>query len=578
MNASAINGVYAREIMNTVRESLGCDKGEAINRTYSSLSPEAEMTIKADEQSAGSVLFTPKLMQPSKEKLTHLGKLIETIGYLGNLYQDISRSEFEQRLNVIKIEQMTREASVDRALQEIDAEISLYQYVLEQLESLLSECDNVLANLGLFENELSEIRQRLKNLSPDDPDYPLLISREADLVMFSEQAKKNVEYLQARIAVTSGMATEYATNIDEHLTRVEALSSRPLQNTQYMSSLEKSAENTKSLVYLMTLIQGILQKSGEYDIKANNELNNKIFKQMQLRMEEKARDYEEQLARANRMSNAFRWIMKVLGFFMAGLTAAITGGVALIVSAAVVIIMTADVIWEASTGKSFLDHGMNVVMDATLTPLIEQLSEKIHMQMIKDGFSDSASSITSQILSMLTVFAAVATAAVATYFGGGAVAGWLGPKLSASLGESALCQCISRAVSSVGTSLSKGSQLLTHLITKIPLESCKTVTVESLQLFIKRMITWSLYTQTALTGANGLGATYFSYVTGILSAQTQQQQITLENAMKMLNDAAASRLTASNDMIADLQNALVTMLERSRKTSNQIYHNISLKA
>lgn len=541
MSSSTVNGVYTREILNTVREGFRTEKGETVNRTFAVLSPEKIVT-KVDEQSVGVELFTPKLVHPAKGELTHLGKLIETIGYLGNLYQDIGRSDFEQRLNVIKIEQKMREASVNSVQQEIDDQISLYQGVLEQLESLLSECDNVLVNIGLFEAELSEVYQRLKNLSPEDPDYPAFVAREADLVMLSEQAKKNIEYLQARIAITSGAATGYATEIDELLMRVETLSSRPLHNSQYMASVKKSAENTKLLVYLMSLIQDILQKSCEYDIKANNELNNKIIKQHQIRMEERAREYEKQLASAEKVSNGIRWFLKFVSIAITMLTAITAGPVVLSISVVVASVLLVDVICDISIDYSFIDKGAEAVMEATLTPLIKQLAEKIRLEMVKGGCSESDSEITAQIVSMVVIFLAVVLVgglgcwAVARCLGP-----CLGPKLSALFAKS-------------------------------------TIVSGNLELLIKKFMVGAVSLEMLGILGSGVNMIFFTQKTGYLSAQIQQQQLTLEYSIKMLNDAAASRLKTSNDIIVDIQNTLISMLERSKKTANQIFYNTALKA
>ncbi|EDJ8986953.1 TPA: type III secretion system translocon subunit SctE [Salmonella enterica] len=525
MSSSAVNGVYTREILNAVREGFRTEKGETVNRTFAVLSPEKIVT-KVDEQSVGVELFTPKLVHPAKGELTHLGKLIETIGYLSNLYQNIGRSDFEQRLNVIKIEQKMREASVNSVQQKIDDQISLYQGVLEQLESLLSECDNVLVNIGLFEAELSEVYQRLKNLSPEDPDYPAFVAREADLVMLSEQAKKNIEYLQARIAITSGAATGYATEIDELLMRVETLSSRPLQNSQYMASVKKSAENTKLLVYLMSLIQDILQKSCEYDIKNNNELNNKIIKQHQIRMEERAREYEKQLASAEKVSKGFRLLLKIFGIAITILTAITAGPVVLSISVVVALVLLVDVICDFSIDYSFIDKGVEAVMEVTFKPL----AEKIRLGMIKGGYSESDSELVSQIVSMI-LFTAVVL-----------LGGW------------AVTRCLS--------ALSTQSAIVSG----------------NIALVIKK-ITWGagILEMVGILGS-GVTTVLFTREAGYLLAQIQQQQLTLEYSIKMLNDAAVSRLKTSNDIIVNIQKTLISMLERSKKTANQIFYNTALKA
>lgn len=565
MTTSAINGINAHDLLNTVRESICDEKCEAVNRIFSTLlCPEGGCTKKTHDKPAGSALFTPELVLPVREKLPPLGEMIESIGTLNNLYQDIGRSDFIQRLNIIRIEQKTRESAVSSALQEIDAELSLYQSVLEQLESQQSEWDNVLTNLTLLEAELSEVRQRLEGLTSDDPKYKVLISREAELAMLSGQAMEKIEYLQARIAVTSGMAAEYAMAIDEHLTQVETLSSRPLQNAQYVSLVIRFADNTKSLAYLMSVIQSIIQKSNEFDIKSNSELNIKLSQVLQNSLQKKVKEYEEKLENANNAARGFQIFFKVLGILGSIVAGLFCGGVVgLVMCELFAVICIVDLGLDLATGKSFIDDAVEWVMDKTLTPLITMLSKVIRDKLIEEGKSWYDAELIANILATLTVIASVIIIAFLVKKVGGKL---LGRFSQTSMGQKVeyLRAANKTAYNNLFGLSSPGFE---GAIRRISIQQ-----MHSIVSIVNATLMGSVVA--ASETVNGL----YSRKLGVMSAEVQQILISEEFTSKSLNDAAITQLKDSNNIISVIQNTMISMLENSRRTSSQILHNTSFRA
>ncbi|KVT54018.1 hypothetical protein WK55_22045 [Burkholderia ubonensis] len=225
-----------------------------------------------------------------------------------------------------------------------------------------------------------------------------------------------------------------------------------------MSHLHGAAEVTM----IFGALAGVMEQNNETELNNSEHVSQTQMAARQKDLQKKSDEYEAQMAKAEQMQKTMGCIGKILGWAITAISvvaAAFTGGASLALAGVGLALAAGDEIYQAATGKSFMEEAMKPVMDAIVKPIMSFLSKVATEALEACGVSQDQAELAGSIIAAVCTGAAIAAIVVA----GGEVAGKMLSKLAGAVAE----QVGKMMESSIGQVLKEG---LENLADKVGLE------------------------------------------------------------------------------------------------------------
>ncbi|WP_050806063.1 type III secretion system translocon subunit SctE, partial [Burkholderia ambifaria] len=301
-----------------------------------------------------------------------------------------------------------------------------------------------------------------------------LQKREAELKQQLTADLKVNAHVDAWKALTFGDMNELAM-VRDILKRVKEMADKGELDgidNNVIDAAEKALATQASMLDAMSHLHGIAEVTmlfgalGEVMAQNNEtELNNNEHvnqAQMQARvkdLQKKSDEYEAAARKAEQMQKTMGCVGKILGWAITAVSvvaAAFTGGASLALAGVGLALAVGDEVYQAATGKSFMDEAMKPVMDAVVKPVMEFLSKVATKMLESFGVAKEQAELAGSI--MAAVYTGIVITAVTV--AGGELVGKLASKLASALAE----QIGKLMETSIGQALKDGMEKLAEKI------------------------------------------------------------------------------------------------------------------
>ncbi len=341
------------------------------------------------------------------------------------------------------------------------------------------------------------------------------------------------------------------------------------------NSRKEKNENAKSLSYLLAVISQLISESASNDLQAGAALKQKMAEEAAKSTEKKAHEFEIAQQKAADMQKTMGCIGKTIGWVItviAVLAAIPTGGASLALAGVALALTAADEIYQAATGKSFIEQALAPLMESVIQPIIEYLSKEISSLFQAMGVDKATADLIGNIIG--AVVAAIAIIAVALI--GGSLAGsmlsGIGTKLAAtSIAQTSRATMLKVMQKVMDNSLSQMFKRMASMMTRK--FGSKNIFGEKAINSLKQSNNIAAGINTAIhTSLNITSSVYQQEAdklrANILECVTLQQL--LNELMDRMVDNFSNRLSATNTVIENM----ATVAENQMQAGKYITHKI----
>ncbi|EDJ1003561.1 hypothetical protein GE856_23700 [Salmonella enterica] len=181
---------------------------------------------------------------------------------------------------------------------------------------------------------------------------------------------------------------------------------------QVASSLRESGHIDKA-TYLIALIAEAIDENAKDELQAAATLREKLSLAATRDAERKAKEYEQQVRKAEHMQKTMGCVGKILGWVATavGVAAAIfTGGTSLALAGVGLALAVGDEIFHAATGHSFIQDGLQLMMKPVMKFMSNIIANLLEDFGVKGSIKDLLSNILGSVASSVVFIAGIAVA------------------------------------------------------------------------------------------------------------------------------------------------------------------------
>ncbi|QQG29078.1 type III secretion system translocon subunit SctE [Pectobacterium carotovorum] len=283
----------------------------------------------------------------------------------------------------------------------------------KQANKLEQDVNNAQSSLNKAQGTLSDLERQAAAQDPVSPELEQQIDEARNAVVMAQANLTSAKSahdnfvagpLATAIKAENASRAELNTTQAKSNTMVNSLS--PQQQFAVESQRKQRDENTKSLTFLMALISQLINQSANEDLSASAELKQKLSEAAAKDAEKKAKEYDEQVRKAEELQKTMGCIAKVLGWaitVVGVVGAAFTGGASLAIAAVGLALAIGDEICQAvNDGYSFMQAALKPLMEHVMKPLMEFMA-KMYAQILElFGLDKSTSEFVGQILGAIS--------------------------------------------------------------------------------------------------------------------------------------------------------------------------------
>ncbi|HFG9821707.1 TPA: type III secretion system translocon subunit SctE [Salmonella enterica subsp. enterica serovar Frintrop] len=192
---------------------------------------------------------------------------------------------------------------------------------------------------------------------------------------------------------------------------------------QVASSLRESGHIDKA-TYLIALIAEAIDENAKDELQAAATLREKLSLAAARDAERKAKEYEQQVRKAEHMQKTMGCVGKILGWVATavGVAAAIfSGGTSLALAGVGLALAVGDEIFHAATGHSFIQDGLQLIMKPVMKFMSNIIANLLEDFGVKGSIKDLLSNILGSVASSVVFIAGIAVAGSAIGAAGSAI-------------------------------------------------------------------------------------------------------------------------------------------------------------
>lgn len=348
----------------------------------------------SDLPSGAPELSRPAVQTPLTDdtSLTPTGNLLKIVGKVNELFTSSSVQEMLSQLKNLKSRFASDTESYKALSSQLEKQGGEWAKDSDNLKAaqkhaneLKTDEDSKQSSVKTAEEALSALQKQAASAHPvpDTLKKQILAAgnavtkAQADLAT-SHTAYEN--YLQSTLS--PAMTAEQSSHALLNSTMQQATAFVHSVTSQQLSAIDakskKDNEQCKTLTFLLAFMATLLNKSTNDDLEAKSELTQKMAESAAADAQKKAKEYEDQLRKAEEMSKTMGCVGKILGWLIVAvscISAVFTGGASLALAAVGLALAIGDEVYQAATGKSFMQEATQPLMDHVIKPLMDKLGD-----------------------------------------------------------------------------------------------------------------------------------------------------------------------------------------------------------
>ncbi|MBB5390580.1 MULTISPECIES: type III secretion system translocon subunit SctE [unclassified Herbaspirillum] len=360
---------------------------------------------------AGAMIDRPQLAAPRSGggAATDTRQAGQLLASMAKALESANLSKLAFNAHSAAVRDAVRNAGSARLAMEYEAAQGKVAEALDQLEALSSKLEQSGQALEEAQQELLKAEAQLAAMDPEAPGYEAVRQHRDALRESVAAAMVDVTHGKQAVQAQQGHVLALQSKVDELLEKAN------VQKVAVRGETMKSdASNIARMLRLMTKLGELLFKAGETRSEAQREL---LQVQADIRSKKLLKDAEKaekDLAKAEAMNKAMGCVGKILGAVVTAVAfigTPFTGGVSLALAGIGLTLMVADGIYQAVTGKSFMQEAMAPVMKL-LQPVLQFVMDKVAGIMTGLGVDEQTARMAAMIVVSVVMAAAVVALAV----------------------------------------------------------------------------------------------------------------------------------------------------------------------
>lgn len=348
-------------------------------------------------------------------KLSGAALITALLGKIAELYTAHSLADILNRLQSFNAVTSGGAAACDELSNQLQEQAEQWENDVNALNEAQNEAnelkgdvDDAEQTLNDAQNALNALKEQAENQNPVSPDLEQQI-RDAETAVSDAQTKfdevkgKYDSYVTNTLnpAIEAEKASKAALEAVENEAQ-NLVSSFSQQQLELIEAKRQASKNEPvSLTFLLALVAQLVEENTVEDLKAAGKLKEKLAEAAAANAEKKAKEYEEQVRKAEEMEKTMGCIGKVFGWIITAVSfaaAAFTGGASLAFAAVGLALTVGDEISQAVTGHSFIQEALQPVMSAIVQPLMEMLGDMFKDMLESMGVDTETAEMVGQIM------------------------------------------------------------------------------------------------------------------------------------------------------------------------------------
>ncbi|QUG74594.1 YopB/SseC family type III secretion system translocon subunit [Erwinia sp. E602] len=405
--------------------------------------------LKSPVPAAERGVLTKNSLEP---ELSSSAKLTELIGRITNLTQESSLQNMLSKLNAFNAMHSGASAKYSELadkLKEQGEEVANREEALsaaqEQAQGLQKAIQNAELLLAKEQGRLKELEAQAARLRVVPPDLQQQIDDAKKAVTLAQAHLNSAQadhedFASGPLAVAKQAVAEAKSNLQVTLDKAAQLveTTSPQQMSAIEAQRNQKDENSDSLTFLMALMAQLIDKSAGEELNSAAKLKQVLAEASARDAEKKAKEYDEQVRKAEEMEKTMGCIGKAIGWALTAvgvLAAAFTGGTSLALAGIGLALAVGDEIYQAVTGDSFIQMAMQPLMESVIQPMMEFFAQLLTHALEAVGVDKANAELAGQILGAVAAAATMVVAAIVASSAVSKVAGMVMQKIGTQLAQ-----------------------------------------------------------------------------------------------------------------------------------------------
>lgn len=398
--------------------------------------------------------FLSKTTMSSGEHETSLSASARMIGLLGKINQltgDVTLQQMVDQLKIYNMQLSDHSQAYNTLAEQLEVHAQQWANDYDELAQAHSQVGELKKMIDAKTQEISAAQDALVSLqilAEKELDEKGIISPELNKKIEDEKYVIREKYNDKDRLL--GQRQEVVDNRLKPAQQAESVSKTSLENLKKQAqallgtiSIQQASvieykqkqqnENAKSLSYLLAVISQLINESASDDLQAGASLKQKMAESAAKSTEKKAREFEVEQRKAEELQKTMGCIGKIIGWVITGISfiAAIpTGGASLALAGIGLALAVGDEIYQAATGKSFIEQALTPLMESVIQPLMNFLAKNISSLLQGMGVDKGTADLIGNIIGAIVVAVAIIVLAVLASSFAGRILSSIGTKLA----------------------------------------------------------------------------------------------------------------------------------------------------
>lgn len=341
----------------------------------------------------------PSLLKPKEAKsssddtgLSRSGVLLKLIGQIDNLIADSSVQGMLTKLNTLNLQFAATSENYGQLSKQLEADGTKWASDSDKLKDAQAQASKLDFDANAKHKALNTAESHLKDLKNQAASHtPVPEALKAEIAAASKAVKAaRASFSAAHSAYQSYVTTtlnpavsaeaKSHTTLNTSMTQANTLvnSAPPQQLAGIEAKSKQEKSDCKTLTFLLAVMSELINKSSDDDLKASSKLKQTLAEASAADAQKKAKEYEEQTQKAEEMNKTMGCVGKILGWLIVAVScvaAVFSGGASLALAAVGLALAVGDEIYQAATGKSFMQEATQPLMDNVIKPLMDKLGD-----------------------------------------------------------------------------------------------------------------------------------------------------------------------------------------------------------
>lgn len=402
-----------------------------LNKAFQSLSSASTDPQQKRLSPDSPQLTAPKSGTGNDSQLSASSRLNSLLMQMANMINDSSVSGVLAKLQVFTATMTGNKEAYAKLANSLDQQgeqwgqdnVALTE-AKKQADELKQQCNNAQGALTEAEAALAELQKQADRQQQETGSVSTEMQKQLDDAQRNvANAKTNVVNSHQKynnfvtITLNPAIAAEEKSKavLEQTKAQAEKLISNISPQMLHVLDSQHNNQDSKSLTFLMALIAQLINESASDNLENSSKLKQVQQQAAAKDAEKKAKEYEEEVRKAEEMEKTMGCIGKIFGWLITAISvvaAAFTGGASLALAAVGLALAVGDEISQAVSGFSFMQEALKPIMDGIIKPLMEMLGNMFTEMLKAFGVDDATAKQVGQIMGAVVAAVAMIAAVV----------------------------------------------------------------------------------------------------------------------------------------------------------------------